>query len=380
MAGPQFANIQTFSRKVNKAGQSVDQVIAEATRDPEFSTHVDAPAAPRVLLGDPVTFKEQHDAHVEVRGTVVMKADGTEARRAIRKDRHTLASIVMSYPVPRSGIVTDEDQEKLQRWERRNLEWLSQTYGDQLKVVLAHDDEEHPHLHAWLLADDPGADATTLHPGKLAKKRAEAEAKEAGEEPRVAVKLGNGAYREAMREWQEAYYQAVGAPEGLTRTGPKRRRLSRQQWADEKRAAEAAAEALVAASQERAGIEADRKVINDIRSRLDGQKAGVKNMEAAAKERYEKNEKVRRDLERRERELEAREGLIEKLTERVRKIVGAVAKKFGLGVGRNLEIALDQIEEELKPKPSPKKKAFGAPLEPISAPEEPSEDSDGPGF
>jgi DTW domain-containing protein YfiP len=248
MAGPQFANIQTFSRKGNKGGQSVAQVIAEATRDPEFSTHVDDPTPPRALFGDPEAFAEQHDAHIEARATVVKKKDGTKARRAIRKDRHTMASIVMSYPVPRAAIITDEDKARLKKWEDRNLEWLRKKYGDQLKVVLAHDDEEHPHLHAWLLADDPGADATMLHPGKVAKKRAEAEAKARGEEPRVAVKIGNGAYREAMKEWQQNYYEAVGAPEGLTRTGPERRRLSRKQWFDEKRAAEAAAATMARAA------------------------------------------------------------------------------------------------------------------------------------
>lgn len=248
MAGPQFANIQTFSRKGNKGGQSVAQVIGEATRDPEFSTHVDDPNPPRVLLGDPEAFAEQHDAYIEARATVVKKADGTEARRAIRKDRHTLASIVMSYPVPRAAIITDEDKARLKKWEDRNLEWLRKKYGDQLKVVMAHEDEEHPHLHAWLLADDPGADATTLHPGKVAKKRVEAEAKARGEEPRTAVKLGNGAYREAMKRWQQDYYEAVGAPEGLTRTGPGRRRLSRKQWFDEKRAAEAAAATMARAA------------------------------------------------------------------------------------------------------------------------------------
>jgi vacuolar-type H+-ATPase subunit H len=249
MAGPQFANIQTFSRKGNKGGQSVAQVIGEATRDPEFSTHVDDPNPPRVIIGDPEAFAEQHDAHIEARATVVQKADGTEARRAIRRDRHTMASIVMSYPVPRAAITTDEGKAQLERWERRNLEWLRRTYGDQLKVVLAHEDEEHPHLHAWILADDPGADATTLHPGKVAKKRAEAEAKARGEEPRTAVKLGNGAYREAMKQWQQDYYEAVGAPEGLTRTGPGRRRLSRKQWADEKRGAEAAAATMARAAE-----------------------------------------------------------------------------------------------------------------------------------
>lgn len=191
--------------------------------------------------------------------------DGSERSRAIRQDRHTMASIVMSYPVPRSAITTDEARAKYDAWERRNLAWLRDTYGDQLRVVMAHDDEGHGHLHAWLLPDDPGADATTLHPGKVAKRAAEAEAKAEGLVPREAVNLGNRALKAAMTEWQDTYYRAVGAPEGLTRTGPKRRRLTREQWNATKAAArvtaevaqkaEAEAEAFRAASARRANIQ-----------------------------------------------------------------------------------------------------------------------------
>lgn len=244
MSGPQFAHIQTWSMKANKAGQSISQIIAEATRDPEYSTHVEAPAPPRLILGDPETFAADHAAHVAARSTRVQMPDGSERVRAIRRDRHTMASIVMSYPVPLVAIRTQADREKLARWEQRNLDWLRDTYGDQLKVVMAHDDEAQPHLHAWLLADDPGADATTLHPGKVAKRRAEAEAKAEGVPPREAVKIGNRVLRAAMTEWQNAYHEAVGAPEGLTRTGPKRRRLTREQWRAEKETARANAAAL----------------------------------------------------------------------------------------------------------------------------------------
>lgn len=244
MSGPQFANIQTFSNKTNKAGQSIDQIIAEATRDPEFSQHVDAPAPPRIIAGDPSTFRGDHDAHVAARSTSVKMKDGSTKQRAVRSDRHTMLSVVMSYPKPRASIITDDDKAKLARWEARNVQWLRDTYGDQVKVIMAHDDEEHPHLHAWILPDDPGADATNLHPGKLAKKRAEADAKAEGHEPKVAVKIGNNAYRKAMRGWQEAYHEAVGAPEGLTRTGPNRRRMTRKQWKAEKQAAADMAKAL----------------------------------------------------------------------------------------------------------------------------------------
>ena len=121
MSGPQFANIQTYSRKASKAGNSVDQVIAEAIRDPEYSLHVDAPQPPRVLMGDHSTFKEDHDRHVADRATTVSMPDGSVRSRAIRTDRHTMLSIVMSYPVPHSAITTDEAKAKLAAWEDRNI-------------------------------------------------------------------------------------------------------------------------------------------------------------------------------------------------------------------------------------------------------------------
>lgn len=256
MSGPQFAHLQTWSRKPNAAGQSTDHIIAEANRDPEFSMHVENPAPPRVLFGNPATFAADHAAHVAARSTIAIMADGSEKSRAIRNDRHTMASIVMSYPVPRSAIVTDEAKAKLAAWEKRNLDWIRTKYGDQLRVALAHDDETHPHLHAWLLPDDLGADATTLHPGKVAKKEVEARAKAENVENREAVKLGNRALKAAMTVWQDEYHAAVGVPEGLTRSGPKRRRLSREQWNAEKATAKAHKTALERAEVAKASADA----------------------------------------------------------------------------------------------------------------------------
>lgn len=299
MSGPQFAHIQTWSRKPNAAGQSIDHIIAEANRDPEFSTHVENPAPPRVLLGNPATFAADHAAHVAARSTIAIMADGSQKSRAIRNDRHTMASIVMSYPVPRSAIVTDDAKAKLAAWEQRNLDWLREKYGDQLRVVLAHDDETQPHLHAWLLPDDPGADATTLHPGKVAKKEVEATAKADGVENREAVKLGNRALKAAMTIWQDEYHAAVGVPEGLTRSGPKRRRLSREQWQAEKATAKAHKTALERAEAADLHVSAAEARMGEIDAR-----------DTAATENARMLEKIHGSVMRREEQLGPREGAV----------------------------------------------------------------------
>lgn len=376
MPGPQFVHIQTWSRKPNPAGQSISQIIGEATRDPEYSGHVDDPAPPRVLLGDPAMFQADHDAHVAARATVARMKDGSERVRSIRKDRHTMATVVMSYPVPRAAITTAEDRAALERWERRNVAWLQERYGDQLRVVLGHDDEEHPHLHAWLLADDPGADATTLHPGKVAKKRVEEQEKAVGTPPREAVKVANRALREAMTLFQDEYYHVVGAPEGLTRTGPRRRRLTRQQWKSEKAAAAATAASLDRASQAdelMAKIDRDRQTLDERETALDRAFDQIEEVQAA-------QEKERRRLS----------GLAQALTE-AQRAASAVLRELRdlVGIDRSfrtdLKTGLQELLSALQPKkPVSKHEQIVADIESRigSDPDKPGQalDEPGPGF
>jgi hypothetical protein len=237
MAGPQFVHLQTFSRKANKAGQSVQQVLDEAARRPEFSQHVDEPQAPNVIEGlTPTQVLEMHDEMVAAGFVEVVTKDGSTVRRGVRKDRHTLLTAVASYPVPRTLVEDDQAAcEAYKRWMEFNVRWLKNQFRDKLVSIVEHVDEQHPHLHAFVLPlDDPGCNARRLNPAWQVKEEAEALAKENGKPPQEAVKFGNRAYRAKGREIQDHYFQEVGLPSGLTRTGPKRERLSRDQWRQRK--------------------------------------------------------------------------------------------------------------------------------------------------
>jgi len=231
MPGPVFIHFQTYARKANAAGNTVSQVIAEALRRPAFCGHVEDPKPPRVIHGTPETFEADHAAHIENRGTEV-KRKGKTYRKGIRQDRHTLATAVASYPLTYDQIAEGgPDAAALHRdWEARTVAWMRDRYGDQVKVVLAHEDEAHPHLHFWLLPDNGDARADALHPGKVAKHQAEAEARDAGLSDREAVRVGNIALKAAMRGVLDDYWQEVGQPVGMTRDGPKRQRLTRAEW------------------------------------------------------------------------------------------------------------------------------------------------------
>lgn len=250
MSGFQFFHLATYSRKPNPAGQSVAQVFGEAARNPAYVPHVENPRPPTTVYGvDIGELEAQHDAMLEAAKVPVLKKNGEVAYRSVRTDRHTLLTAVASYPAPRAQVEADpREKEKYDAWVKANVCFLRDRFGPQLKTVLEHTDETYPHIHAYVLPDQlEDVNAARLHPGKAAKLEAEAWAKSQGIEPRDAVKVGNDALKKAMRALQDDYHAEVGAPCGMTRLGPGRRRMSRKQWKEEK---ELASKASVIAQKE----------------------------------------------------------------------------------------------------------------------------------
>ncbi|WP_306148130.1 MULTISPECIES: plasmid recombination protein [unclassified Roseibium] len=245
--GYQFIHLETYSRKADSEGRSVEWILAEARRDPDASLHVEFPQAPEVVLG--ISLDQLATRHSELAegATTTLKSGKT---RKIRKDQKSLLTIVASYPVPFKELTKDpEGLKSLKNWERRTVEWLQSLYGDDLVSVVRHTDERYPHLHAYILPQsDPELRALRMHPGHEAK-RIVMESDSATDNKKELNRRGDRAYREAMRSWQDSYHHAVGIPSGLTRLGPKRRRLSREAWHAEKQAAKAVKTAEVQAAK-----------------------------------------------------------------------------------------------------------------------------------
>ena len=290
MFGPQFAHVQSFSRKSNAGGQSVSQILAEADRDPQYSSHVKKPQPPNVIYGvTPSEVQDLHDQMLDRAAVEVKLKNGKVAKRGIRKDRHTLLTVVASFPLLADQVLEGSpDCENYERWIELNVLWLKKMFGDQLVSVIEHTDEAHPHLHAYILPlDDPECYARKLNPAWAAKSEVEARAKKAGNTPKVALKLGNCAYRARGRELQDDYFKEVGMPAGLTRSGPKRERLSRQQWNARKQEARRNAELLrqmderieVISTSEDDQEEALKKLADEAIARLDEAEAVFKETE-----------------------------------------------------------------------------------------------------
>lgn len=219
----QFGHVEAYARKPQKGAWSIRDVAAEAERKREHCMHVEQPQEPiRVFGCSPSEAVEQAEAW----GAQAKDAKG----RKLRSDAPVLLAGVLSYP--RQGEEWPEFKEKA-------LAWLKSEYGDNLVSVIEHQDEQHPHIHFYAVPKS-GQSFNKLHSGRAAA----AEAKRKGETKAVQ----QYAHNNAMRNWQDRFYQAVGREFGLARLGPKRQRLTRAEWV----AQQAAQQAILSA--ERAGV------------------------------------------------------------------------------------------------------------------------------
>ena len=247
--GFQFVHVESYSRKADDKGRSSSFVLDEAERRPEACTHVENPAPPILVFGVPVAeVRVLHDQQA-AEATTTTKAGKT---RRIRSDQHTLMTVIASHPATMEEMRADPARAaEVEDWQRRTVDWLRDRWGDRLVSVIRHDDEAHPHLHAYLLPRDPEMRARQLHPGVTAKAEAKQVAEAEGLDGKASNAAGDRAYKQAMRAMQDEYWQQVGIQCGLTRLGPGRRRLDRAGWQAEKASAATTAVALREAAQAR---------------------------------------------------------------------------------------------------------------------------------
>lgn len=249
----QFIHFEGYSRSGDKGGRSVDFILGEAERRPDASVHVTSPAPPQRVWGLSLPeVRARHDENADAARDVMSNGRS----RAIRKTQKTLGTVVASYPVSLAEVRSDPEKTKaLTEWEKRTVAWLRETYGDQLVAVVRHVDETYPHLHAYILPNNAMMKVNDIHPGQQAKAAIMAGGPAEGEDEKALNKRGDAAYKAAMRAWQDSYHQVVSIPCGLTRLGPRNRRLTRAEWQAEKTQARALRGALDRAASVRQKVE-----------------------------------------------------------------------------------------------------------------------------
>ena len=152
----QFIHIETYARQAStkqkptkaKAGakvkikQNVSGVIAEVIRAEGNCPHVADPQPPRYIVGDDSVMQGMQ-AEIERNLDAHHKRVGG---KKVRSDAHVLLAGVASFP----RELQNAEPDTYEKWERKTVEWLQKKYGDNLKAVLMHDDEEHPHIHFYV--------------------------------------------------------------------------------------------------------------------------------------------------------------------------------------------------------------------------------------
>lgn len=227
--GYQFVHLESYSRKADAKGRSTYFIFSEASRKPEASVHVAKSLSPVVVHG--VGIEDVQKIHDDAAAVATIAVKGGHVRKVAR-DKKTLHTVVASHPLTMSEIRADPAKRfEAEEWERRTIYWLQQQYGSDLKSVIRHEDEEYFHIHAYVLPlNEPGMSALKFHPGVTKKREIMAAGPNEGEDPKVLSKRADAGYKQAMRKWQDSYHEAVAVPCGLTRLGPQRRRLSREEW------------------------------------------------------------------------------------------------------------------------------------------------------
>jgi len=230
MSGFQFIHIETFAKVASrsKKKQSARNIAREAERDLGACPHIENPMPFKLMYG--MTPSQAVDL-AEERALIGKDSRG----RRLRRDAQILLGGVASYPVPICQLTPDD--EGLKKWLKHNFDFLTLHCGDTLKSISAHTDEKYFHLHWYQVPDIDESGRMNIgqvHPGVLA--RDLVGGKRAKEKMR--------AYKSAMREFQDSYYEHVGKPCGLTREGAKKRRLTRVEWKVEQAAAERLAQSL----------------------------------------------------------------------------------------------------------------------------------------
>jgi hypothetical protein len=237
----QFPHIEGYGRRAStrkNGGKSMLGIAYEAERRPGFCDHVSAPRPPKILYG----CMPSAAAHIAAdRAEQAVDADG----KKLRIDALVFLGGVASYPARWENIRNNKEQEeRLRKWLGYLVEFLKRHYDVTLHYILLHIDEPYPHVH-WGCVPPLDADGrmrfSNLHPGRAAYDRTRA----AG----ATNRAGRKAYKDAMTEWQNTLHIEVYAKVGIDRIGPRRQRLTAEEYKARQTASGALARTLAAEAE-----------------------------------------------------------------------------------------------------------------------------------
>ena len=225
MAKCKFIRLEAWARKgphcknSKRRKASADGVLGELIRRPDCCPHVANPRPPEILFGgDPSAVWDE--AYAQAAHAV----DAAGCR--LKSTALILVAGVVTYPVARSIVEANPDEMAIcKNWWSDTKGWLHKELGERLRLIVGHWDEEYPNWHFVALPQlgpDHRIHIGDVHPGH----RAERECRDTGGSRRQQ----KAAHQRAMTKFLDRYHEDVAISYGFARFGPKRQRLSRDEW------------------------------------------------------------------------------------------------------------------------------------------------------
>jgi hypothetical protein len=231
-----FLHFQAYARRAmvregRKLTRSVDEILGEIRRDPRHCGHVLDPRRPVVRYGVSVEDVERRLAE-----RLVGARDQRDRRLPV--SFNVLLAGVMSWPAPWATMRDCEaERDRYEAWVQRCLEFCQAQFGVALQSIAEHVDEKFPHLHPLVIAEPHPVtrvyNLEAVWPPLAAQRQAERAGKSHAEQ--------RAAFIQQAEKFQDKYFEQVGGPSGLGRYGPRRLRLSRDEWRAQQKQMEALA-------------------------------------------------------------------------------------------------------------------------------------------
>lgn len=223
MSENSFAHIEMYpikaSTRKEKRRMSARDILEEMARVPGACGHVEQPVEPILLYGKPpLELADDLDA-------LAPNLKDSLGRTNSNRGRVLLAS-VYSFPVP----YAEADRAAERKWASDVVRFAFEYFRkENVKSIVAHVDEKYFHLHVAIVPPLRGDRLAweEVHPGFSAERAV----MQAGGTKKEALKK----YKEGLRQFQDEYFTEVSVPNGMTRFGPRRRRVSREELHVEKK-------------------------------------------------------------------------------------------------------------------------------------------------
>lgn len=198
-----------FARAQAYSASKISSILAEADREPDFTSHIETVKPPVWRLGSKHAVEAAISQYMSQPAPVRLKT-GRLVHRKRRADHRSLVAGVVSWPDAMTNFqpgAVDRDQLKFKfkAWLEKTEAWLAEQYGSNLVAICVHADESHPHLHFFVVGD-----AQRLHPGLKSELVNDVRI----EQPAARFE----AHKVGLKLWLDDYHVSVGQHFGMQRT------------------------------------------------------------------------------------------------------------------------------------------------------------------